>query len=50
MPKREIGDFDHIYGRNDFGHKNYQKLIKNKFFMAKVVMRNFDIVKIFQTY
>ena len=50
MPKREIGDFDHIYGTNDFGHKNYQKLIKNKFFMAKIVIRIFGISKIFKFY
>ena len=50
MPKLEIGDFDHICGKHDFGHKNYHKLIKNKFFMAKIVIRNFGIVKFFQIY
>ena len=50
MPKPEIGHFDHFCGNHDFGHKNYQKLIKNKFFMAKIVIRNFYIVKFFQIY
>ena len=50
MPKREISNFDHICGTNDFGHKNYQKFIKSGIFMAKIVIRIFGINKIFQIY
>ena len=50
MPKREIGDFDHICGNHDLGHKYYQKFINNKIFMAKIVIRIFSINKIFKFY
>ena len=50
MLKREIGDFDHVCGMDDFRHKNYQKLIESGIFMAKIVIRMFYINKIFQIY
>ena len=47
MLKREIGDFDHVCDMDDFRHKNYQKLIESGIFMAKIVIRIFDINKSF---
>ena len=50
MPKREIGHFDQVRGNQDLGTKIFEKLSKNKIFLAKNVIRNFAIPKIFQFY
>ena len=50
MPKREIGHFDQVRGNQDLGTKIFEKLSKNGNFLAKNVIRNFAIPKIFKFY
>ena len=50
MPKREIGHFDQVRGNQDLGTKIFEKLSKNKIFLAKNVIHNFVVPKIFQFY
>ena len=50
MPKHEIGHFDSLHGKALLGHRNMQNYIKNGNFIAKNIIRNFAIPKIFQFY
>ena len=47
MPKREIGQFDQVRGNQDLGTKIFEKLSKNKIFLAENVIRNFASPEIF---